>query len=151
MIGFLELLGELAGLNDVGALHRPDLVAQQPSQQAHLEVRLLLVGERVEELVREDRQLRSLDAGELVDVDDLVGRHSLVDELADGRIDLDRTRAAATGVGVLDLQDRRTYVGEQSGVVSDRRCLVTRPSTARTPSRARALGRGTAPCGPGRP
>ena len=84
--------------------------------------------ERLEELVGQDRQIRGLDAGQLVDVDDLVCGNCLVDELADRRVDLDGARTAATRVRVLDLKDGRAHVGEQSDVVADRCRLV--PSAA---------------------
>lgn len=56
--GVVELLGEAAGLHEVDALDGPDLVRQEFAQHAHLQVRLLLVSDAVEELVGQDRELR---------------------------------------------------------------------------------------------
>ena len=114
-------------MDEVGALDGLDLVAEEAAQQPELQVGFVLVSQGVEELVGQDRDLRGVDAGELVDVDDLVGGDGLVDELADGGVDLDGAGAAAAGVGVENLQDGRADVGEHADVVADGGGLVAGP------------------------
>jgi len=138
--GVVELLGEAAGLHEVGALDGPDLVRQELAQHAHLQVGLLLVGDAIEELVGQDRQLRCLDAGECVDVDDGVGGDGLVDQLADGGFQFDACPAAgATGVGVLDLEDGGADVREQTHVVADGERLVPAGAERKGPGQGKDL------------
>ena len=86
--GVVEHLLEGAGLHDVAAGARLDLPLEQLGEQLHGQVLLRHLPDFGEEVVREDRDVRLLEAGGGEDVDDLVGRHGAGDDLADREIEV---------------------------------------------------------------
>jgi len=81
--GLLQELGEGARLNHIPPRPHPDLAFEQLLEQLDGEVPLWHPANLGEELIGQDRDVGPLQASGGEDVDDLVGRHSPRDNLAD--------------------------------------------------------------------
>lgn len=113
--GLREQLGEGAGLDDVAFPALLDFAFEQLLQQLDGEVALRHVAHFGQEFVREDRDVRLLEAGRGEDVHHLVGDDRPRDDLADGEVQL-LVRLGLPGRG---FREHRAHGLEKGDVVGD--------------------------------
>jgi len=117
--GALQHLREAPRLDEVAAEPHLDLVLEQLLEQLHGQVAPRHVADLGEEAVVEHRDVGSLQTGDREDVDHLVARHGLGDDLAHGQVELLVTFHTVARC----LHDRGAHALEEAHVVADRQRL----------------------------